>query len=352
MNNETPQNPTLKPLGVVLIIFAVILFLAAEGFYFSGRFKSKNETDLTGDPSKSRILTGAILCTADVTGYYEPAGCERFGSLTRRAALLNHFKNYLYLDAGHFTSDKLARNKAVAPFMETAYALMKLDAMNLTKHDMVNLYKIQHENLLLDYVSANLRIQAPGYLKNCLRPFKLIPFRLTCRSSTKDIRVGITGITDNERQIHPADLKFTVEDIEQSLKQVAPHLEPADIKILLFNDSFFKLEQLIRDKHIRFDLVIARATVPDLINRMLVIGDTTIVFPDEYGRTLGYIAVTREKNKYNFGFKALIPGMGTREDGIIARLVHEMEMGFDDMNHNTNNNNNQNENQAKTKNGR
>jgi len=63
---------------------------------------------------KDDLLAGDIFFTGDTSGQFDPVGCDRLGSLSRRSYLLKKFDQYLYLDCGNFTHDNPRRQSVWA----------------------------------------------------------------------------------------------------------------------------------------------------------------------------------------------------------------------------------------------
>jgi hypothetical protein len=326
---ETPNKKIYLWVGIGVFLFIctqVAFFL----FYSLSKPPKVNPIDAyTG--TKGKIFTGNIFFTGDTSGFYEPAGCERMGSLPRRASLLKKFDKYLYLDFGNFTSGSLKGNKTVIPIQLESYRYMGLNALNLTKKDAVFLEQIAYENPGLNLISANLKIDTPTFD----RPFSkfiVLPFILTNSSGTREIKVGITGITNNLRQLHGDTFRYSVQDIALSLKEVENSISGTDLKILLFNDSFFTLEKLVKQNKIRFDLVLAHSTLPEHINKMIRIENIPVVFCDEHGRSIGYIKVLQsDKDKsqpFTFEYDFFVPGMGASSDEGVKNIIQTMEDRF------------------------
>ncbi|MGE5342155.1 MAG: hypothetical protein ACM3SY_11830 [Candidatus Omnitrophota bacterium] len=295
-----------------ILYFGLILFLGVQIFlYFNGFFTDRLKP-LSIPLSDS--FTGNILFTGDTSGAFDLASCERFGSLSRRSALLNKFGEYLYVDTGNFTSENPTINTRTLMLFAQAYRYMNLSAMNITKRDLIALADANAPNMGAHFVSANLEIHTPENLKNAVSTFRLIPLTLKRGKEARRIMIGVTGITHNERQLHDDKVQFTITAIENSLAEVLKSLEQADIKILLFNESYFTLKRLIMQDKLKFDLIIARATLPDQENRVEYINHIPVVFPSEYGRSLGYIRVSQTNSKFKFDFNAFDLGMGAPLD--------------------------------------
>jgi hypothetical protein len=245
----------------VLFLVAIAVFIITQVLLYSLNFNKLYFNDTDGRPGKNRnkeILTGDIFFTGDTFGKYGLIGCDRMGSISRRAKVLRKFDYYLYMDFGNFTPDNPNINKAVVPLFLKAYQYMDLKVMNLTKRDLLNLTdnnfdtgKIREIGL----VSANIQVNTPGNITNIntgnrdkmVPTCHLVPFRLKNAEEIQEILVGITGVSNNERKLHKNKLKFKIKGIRQSLKQVMPVLDKADLKILLFNETFFELKRLLMD---------------------------------------------------------------------------------------------------------
>ena len=320
-----------------LFLCAIVVFIITQVLLYSLNFNRlffKDTQDLPGIKKNKEILTGDIFFTGDTFGKYGLIGCDRLGSISRRAKILKKFADYLYLDFGNFTIDNPILNKSAAAILLNAYQYMGLKVMNLTKRDFLNIAESNNdirETLDIHFVSANLQLNIPygipdsneniDRLGKMISTYQLIPLRLKNRETIKQILVGITGISNNERKLHKKKLNFKIKDIRQSLEQVLPFLEKADLKILLFNETFFELKRLLMDGTIRFDLVIAYPTLPEHINGYTYIKNTPVVFPDDYGRSLGHVRVYKINNGYTFKFNWYELGMGIPEDDKLETLT-------------------------------
>jgi hypothetical protein len=315
----------------VFIITQVLLYSLNYNQLFFNQTEDRHWKNLNKE-----ILTGDIFFTGDTFGKYGLMGCDRIGSISRRATILKKFTDYLYVDFGNFTMDNPQINKTAGPILLKAYRYMDLKVMNLTKRDLLNLTESNIDNSEtsdIHFVSANLHISAPHRpanantnknihgLEKLISTCQLIPLRLKNNKETQEIFVGITGISNNERKLHCGKLNYDIKDIRQSLEQVMPILEKADIRILLFNETFFQLKRLLMDGTIRFDLVIAYPTLPEHINGYTYIKNTPVVFPDEYGRSLGHVRVYKKKPGYEFKFNWYELGMGIPEDKPMTALT-------------------------------
>jgi hypothetical protein len=235
--------------------------------------------------------------------------------------VLRKFDHYLYLDFGNITRNNERVNRAAFPLMREGLQYMGLSVLNLTKRDFINLSEIDYEPHGIHLVSANLRIQAPANQAKSVLPYKLLPLRLRSEKGARQITVGITGISNNLRKLHRGIARYTIADINPSLKKIMPDLEKADLKVLLFNDTWFKLEKLLAAPGIRFHLVIASSTLPLHINRMIYLHNTPVVFADEYGRSLGHVRVVKKKNGFTFDYNTYNLGMGIPRDRKIKEIT-------------------------------
>ncbi|MCK4766522.1 MAG: hypothetical protein KAW12_30285 [Candidatus Aminicenantes bacterium] len=226
------------------LIFTILIFIVTQLLLFFINF------DGVSSARKKRLLSGDIFFSGDTFGRFDSAGCDMLGSISRRAALLKKFDDYLYVDFGNFSGDSAIINRAALPLITEAYRAMKLRVMNLTKRDFIALSGQGGDSgeLGIDFISANLRIPRPS--KNAANlpyrasTFKLLPFKMSSEKETRWIVVGVAGISGDERRLHRGDLDFSVRDIAQSLAGIKKNLEKADLKILLFNESYFKLKRL------------------------------------------------------------------------------------------------------------
>jgi hypothetical protein len=297
----------------MFIIFEIIIIATNFNAIFPGN-------TMVYTPSNSTWPAGDILFTGDTFGAIDLYGCEQFGSISRRAKVLKKFNDYLYLDFGNITRNSLRVNKAAFPLLLEGLQYMGLKVLNLTKRDFINLSEIDYEVHGIHLVSANLQIQAPANQEKLVSPYKLLPFQLRSEKETLQITAGITGVSNNLRKLHRGFANYTIADINPSLKKIMEDLEKADLKILLFNDTWFKLEKLLSDPDIRFHLVIASSTMPGQVNRMIYFHNTPVFFADEYGRSLGHVRVVKKKNGFKFDYNAYNLGMGIPEDRQIKKL--------------------------------
>jgi hypothetical protein len=300
---------------ISLFILCEIIILAVNfNLVFSG-------STAANWPYSGLRPAGDILFTGDTFGVIDLYGCERFGSISRRATVLKKFPDYLYLDFGNISADSQRVNKAVFPLLLEGLQYMGLKVLNFTKQDFIDLSEIDCQIHGIHLVSANLDIQAPGTQGKLVSPYRLLSFRLKNETHNQVITIGITGISNNERKLHRGIAVYTVRDIKQSLQKIKNDLDKADLKILLFNDTYFKLEKLLANPGIRFDLVISCSTLPDQVNRMIRINNTAVVFADEYGRSLGHVRVVKKKEGFKFEYNAYNLGIGIPEDKRIKKIT-------------------------------
>jgi 2',3'-cyclic-nucleotide 2'-phosphodiesterase (5'-nucleotidase family) len=280
-------------------------------------------------PSNGKWPAGDILFTGDTFGAIDLYGCELFGSISRRAKVLKKFNDYLYLDFGNITRNSLRVNQAAFPLLLEGLQYMDLKVLNFTRRDFINLSEIDYEVHGIHLVSANLQIQSPANQEKLVLPYKLLPLQLRSEKETLQITVGITGISNNLRKLHRGIANYTIADINPSLKKIMENLEKADLKVLLFNDTWFKLDKLLSGPDIRFHLVMASSTLPGHVNRMIYLHNTPVVFADEYGRSLGHVRVVKKKHGFKFEYNAYNLGMGIPEDTqikkITTRIVKRMQ---------------------------
>ena len=316
---------------LIIIFFISVLILFQLGIFITGSFPHFNSDKTQSYLKKINDgFSGNILFTGDSGGFYELTGCERIGSTSRRAALLNKFTPYVYLDFGNFTSAGISRNKTTLPLIAHSYLSMHLNAINLTEKDWIHLNDTEDTREdkslhFLPFVSANLEIKDNNFLGNEIPKFIFIPFLLTRKSESKEIILGITGITEHAKRLYGKDTVFSVREIIPALKEVKPLLSRTDIKILLFDGSFFSLKKMINENDLGFDLVISNATLPDHVDKCISINNTRVFTCDEHGRSLSNIRVIKYKDGYNYIFDTLITGMGAPEDEGIKSLIMKME---------------------------
>jgi 2',3'-cyclic-nucleotide 2'-phosphodiesterase (5'-nucleotidase family) len=298
----------------LFIIFEIIIIAMNYNAIFPGN---------TGayPAANGKWPAGDILFTGDTFGAIDLYGCEQLGSISRRANVLKKFNDYLYLDFGNITRNSPRVNKTAFPLLLEGLQYMKLDVLNLTKRDFINLSEINYEVHGIHLVSANLQIQAPANQGKLVLPYKLLPLQLRSKKETRQITVGITGISNNLRKLHRGIANYTMADINPSLKKIMGDLEKADLRILLFNDTWFKLDKLLTGPGIRFHLVIASSTLPGQVNRMIYLHNTPVVFADEYGRSLGHVRVVKKKHGFKFEYNAYNLGMGMPEDKQIKKIT-------------------------------
>jgi hypothetical protein len=348
------KQPNIPSTGKKLLFPLIIaVFTITQVLLFAINFNRwffRDTQEFPGVTGNSQLLTGHIFFTGDTFGKYGLVGCDRLGSISRRAKVLKKFDDYLYMDFGNFTVDNDVTNKAVVPILLKAYGYMDLKVMNLIKRDLLNLATANFhikEILELPLVSANLHLEAPRQppdskenireSEQVIAAHRLIPLQLKNREDTKLIIVGITGISNNERKLHKNKINFKIKDTRQSLARVMPFLEKADLKILLFNETFFELKKLLADGSIRFDLVIAYPTLPEHINGYTYIKNTPVVFPDEYGRSLGHARVCKINGDYSFEFDWYKLGMGIPRDQQMKTLTSMILQRIDNSKHRKNN---------------
>lgn len=237
LNNKDKKK--IHPAGkqaLFLVVIAVFIItqVVLYSLHFNQLFFNDNK-DFPGINKNKNLLTGDIFFTGDTFGRYGLVGCDRLGSISRRAKILKKFDDYLYLDFGNFTIDNVDINKAGAPILLKAYRYMDLKVMNLTKRDLLNLAEINidlGETRDISFLSANLQLNIPygqrdangniNRLEKMISTHLVIPPRLKSSEEIKQIHVGITGISNNERKLHKNKLSFKIKDIRQSLDQVMP----------------------------------------------------------------------------------------------------------------------------------
>jgi len=313
--------------GMAAVIAIQLVILA---FHFPRFNSTANPWNPVPQSSKPFV---DVLFTSDSFGTLRLHGCERIGSLARRAAIIRKFSHYLYLDAGNLTSDDTVFNKAMLPFLEEALMSMGLRVLNLTKQDFLHLSEASYSLSRFYLVSANLRGRDRESRAGCVLDRVSIPFSLKNKERTIPIMVGITGVTSNYRHIYNSDSDYTIEEIETALVRTGDtkEMKKADLKILLFNDSFFKLQKLLKRTNLGFHLVIATPTLPEHPNSMIFVRGTPVVFAQENGRTLGHVRVEKNGNAYSFSFHYYTLGMGIppdpyTEEGLkgVSKILHNM----------------------------
>jgi hypothetical protein len=281
---------------------------------------------------------GEILFSGDLFGRTSESGCSRLGSLAARATIVKKFPstNRIYLDFGNLLSDEFVKNRVEVPLLVEAYRRMGLGILNLTKRDLLKLVDSGSDICGIPLVSANLRIRrhpsaVPSQILRLppITSHVVLPLRLSGGDSPNDneaIRVAVTGVSDDLRYMHQGRVEVTAADIYSSIKSIMPLLDKADLKVLLFNDSFFKLEELLSQPGIRFHLVLAASTLPGHVNRAITVEGTPVVFSDEEGRSVGHVRVFKKAGDSGFRFETrfFVPGLGAPKDGATLALVKEI----------------------------
>ncbi len=193
---------------------------------------------------------------------------------------------------------------------------MQLFVINLTKPDLTALSNIEPNLLSNLFISANLSIKQPHPLNYIISKYRIIPFTLRNSNNIKRISVGVTGVTQDERVMFfpNSSIPFQINPIVPSLTEVNKKLVSTPLKILLYNGTYYSLRRDLYSLPFLFDLVIARASLPQLINTMQYIKNTPVVFCDEYGRSMGCVTVSFKNNKFKFSYDSLIIWMGAPED--------------------------------------
>jgi len=326
MQQKIDQKTWRKKILLGAGILSLVLILSAELFIIHHgilpTFHSKSQKYLSEQPEKP---TGNIVFTADTFGEYNLHGCEIMGSLTRRATLLGKFKNPLYLDLGNFTPEHPRIDKVGIRFIAEALQTMGLQVANFTKYDFVNLGETDVNTLPFLLVSANLRIQTPVHLRNLVTRCAVIPFSLRSKRGNYPIRVGITGITFNNRRMHDNVVEYEVSDPVLSLNEIKTTLDKSDLKILLFNGPFYRLKKVLAGSAVRFHLVMASQSLPGQERTRIRVHDVPAVFTDDYGRTLGHVCVTKESKGFGFKYTPLMIGLGLPESLRINKMVSRIE---------------------------
>jgi hypothetical protein len=312
------------------LLFVILLFCIVEGIILlSYREFSALGINMDYPPSNQNRLAGHILFTGDNRGTTGLAGCERLGSLSRRATILTGFNDYIYLDFGNVTKDYYQFNQRALPLLEEALCEMNLGGLNLTKRDLIKFRDAGVQFRYIPLVSANLHIESPKALKQLVSRFLTLPLYLSNPKETRQITIGVTGITGNPRILHDAGLRFKVTGAAEALKDVMPELNKTDLKVLLFRDTIFHLEEILAEPGISFHLVLASSTLPEHVNKMIELNGTPVAFVDEDGRSIGHVRVTTNKTNgiggnFTFNYDALIPGLGIKENKRVKALVNRM----------------------------
>jgi|GEM_PF-1527113 len=322
----TLGKPVLKKIAFCIGLFLLIFF---EIFVITSNFPPFTITQLPGPPFPETAAPYLdILFSGNTFGTLDLYGCERVGSIARRATLIAKFPHYLYLDYGNFTGGNISFNKAAAPFLLEIMSYLRISALNLTKQDYINLKEAGIPIQGIPMVSANLDIHRNSADNRCLSPFIIIDSSLKNKTHSIPITIAITAITSDRRQLHRCTIPYAVKDMEQSLHKIKNRLEKADFTILLFNDSFFKLEELLARQSLRFHLVIASPTLPHHSDVMIQVHDTPVVFAQEFGRSLGHVRIQKKHHRLSVIFNSYLLGMGIPGDNYIKELINRMSDSF------------------------
>jgi hypothetical protein len=261
-----------------LLIIGLGVFLATQSVLWviqSNKVSLIDNRLIFGE--KKDLLAGDIFITGDTFGQFDPVGCDRLGSLSRRSYLLKKFDQYLYLDFGNFTHNNPGVNRIIMPALYEAFRLMDLNAINLTRRDLINLDELPGKIPGMNLVSAHLETARNGSLAGSVTKAVFLPLVLRNRDSNETIFVGVTGISGMERKLHRPGLHCEPMATRESLPAIRDILERADLRILLFNDTYFELKRLIAEKRLSFDLVIAGATLGEHIDKMIYIQGVPVV---------------------------------------------------------------------------
>jgi hypothetical protein len=314
---------TVRKIILILLLFFFISEILVMISYVDGSNPGYT-VSYTAPPDG--VPSAHIVFTGDTSGKTGVAGCERLGSLSRRATILKGFHDYLYVDFGNIATDSPRFNRPALPLLEEALRAMRLKVLNLTRRDFVKFSEVDFQPLAITLVSANLEIEAPTGFRNAVKRYLLLPLYLSSTNGTSRVTVGLTGVTGDERVLHTGDIRFKVSGAVESLRRVMPGLNKADFKVLLFNDSFLELETILKHPGISFDLVIASSSLPGHVNRMIRVHGTPIVFSDEDGRSIGHVTISGRKKRLAVEYEALVPGLGAREDSRVKSLVKTMKL--------------------------
>jgi len=317
-----------------LLMMALGVFLATQSVLWviqSNKVSLIDNRLIFGE--KDDLLAGDIFFTGDTSGQFDPVGCDRLGSLSRRSYLLKKFDRYLYLDCGNFTHNNPGVNRIIMPALYEVFRLMDLKAINLTRRDLINLDELAGKIPGMNLVSAHLEADRNGLLAGSITKAAFLPLVLRNRDTDKSIIVGVTGISGMERKLHRPGLSYESTASRESLTAIQNILERADLRILLFSDSYFELKRLIAEKRLSCDLVIAGATLGEHIDKMIYIQGIPVVFGDEFGRSLGHIRVFKKGREYLFEYESFKIGEGFPEDNRVKALVEEMKGKLEESRH-------------------
>ena len=309
-----------KLIYVLLLFFFLLIQLILYLINFNRISFINNNIYLS---NKDKFQTGNIFFTGDTKGAIDLIGCNKTkGSISRRAYILKKFDDYLYLDLGNFTNGNPQIDKTLIPVLLESFNYMKLNVINLTKRDLINIKNCNFDINKDIFTSSNIEIKTQNFSDNMISNYVLTPLKLKNENNECLIYIGIAGISDNRRIPNQSELDYSVKDIISSLKTIMSKLETADIKILLFNESFFRLKNLMMSGVIKFDLVLAQSLLPETKNKLIYINKTPIVFIDDLGKSLGHIKVYKGNQDYVFEFNFFELRRSLPEDNNMKTLTN------------------------------
>ena len=301
---------------IIILLFLLLVHIVLYLVNFNKIYLINNKIHLC---NKDNLKYGNIFVTGNLKGTLYYIGCNNKIDLTaKRSYVLSKYNNYINIDLGNFTYGNAQIDSLLIPLLLECFKYMKISCINFTKWDLLNISNVKY-NLQNDlFVSANIET-------NCkmipINKYKLVPLTLKSNNDEILINVGITGISDDQRLINKNNVNYNVLDIKSSLNNTIPNLYQADIKILLFNSSFFKLKEIVNDNKMKIDLIIAQSSEHETTNKFIYINGIPIIFIDEYGTKLANVKIYKRKYKYEYDLNIIDLIKNIPEDNKIRSIV-------------------------------
>jgi len=270
------------------------------------------KAELSGRLGEDDGFVAALFFGGDIMGNLEVCGCPKnpLGGAARRRGYIRLFAHrypdvpFLHVDAGYIFSDRtdpgtgdLAEDALVGnEWVIRAYDRMRLDAVNLSYHDLPQLARCfrreefrrhaVHTPVVTRFLSANVRSREASVAN----PRSYVIRELSGgRLAGRTLRVGFIGVTEagNYR-----GREFLVSDPRAALRQLVPIVRArADLVVVLAYVSPEMVEPLARENP-EADVIIASVGRP-LWLQPKTIGRTYIAYSTYQTKLLGELRLYR-----------------------------------------------------------
>ncbi|MCS6815805.1 MAG: hypothetical protein N0A16_07485 [Blastocatellia bacterium] len=272
------------------------------------------KTKLSGRLGQDDGFIAAIFFGGDIMGNLEVCGCPKnpLGGIARRQGYIRLFKErypdvpFLHVDTGYFFSDRvdlmtgeLAEDVVVGnEWVIRAYEHMKLDAVNLSYHDLPQLARcfrseeFRHHAaatpVVKHFLSANVRAREASYANP--QPY-VIRELSGGRLNRRTLRIGFIGVTESGNY---RGREFVVLDPLAAVRSLVLRVRArADLVVVLAYLSPEMIETLARENP-EVDVILADVGRP-LWLQPKTIGRTYIAYSVYQTKLLGELRIYDEQ---------------------------------------------------------